>query len=131
MMPHRCTYEECGPNGCERKNDWKKEITNKPKSNNELVLVILLGIGAMCMKNPASSHVEVPLTDHNVPIQNTKKIDSLIPLELIPFIQHKHNCDVLQPMWHKGPCDCGLRKLLKEYPEWNIKDPCPPTGKED
>lgn len=36
---------------------------------------------------------------------------------LFKYIQHKGNCDWLQPMWHKGPCDCGLTELLKQLPE--------------
>jgi hypothetical protein len=36
---------------------------------------------------------------------------------LLQFVQHKWNCDWLQPMWHKGPCDCGLTDLIKQMPE--------------
>lgn len=32
--------------------------------------------------------------------------------DILAFISHKFNCDILQPMWHKGPCDCGLYALL-------------------
>jgi hypothetical protein len=31
---------------------------------------------------------------------------------LLTFVRHNSNCDWLQPMWHKGPCDCGLFDLL-------------------
>lgn len=36
---------------------------------------------------------------------------------LLTYVQHKWNCDWLQPMWHKGPCDCGLKELIKQLPE--------------
>jgi hypothetical protein len=36
---------------------------------------------------------------------------------LLRYVQHKSNCDWLQPMWHKGPCDCGLRELIEQLPE--------------
>lgn len=31
---------------------------------------------------------------------------------ILAFVSHKSNCSHLQPMWHKGPCDCGLYALL-------------------
>jgi len=40
------------------------------------------------------------------------------PADLLAYVQHKRNCDALQPMWHKGPCDCGLTALLKQMPAW-------------
>ncbi len=36
---------------------------------------------------------------------------------LFKYVQHAGNCDWLQPMWHKGPCDCGLTELIKQLPE--------------
>lgn len=36
---------------------------------------------------------------------------------LLRYVQHKANCDWLQPMWHKGPCDCGLTELIASLPE--------------
>lgn len=36
---------------------------------------------------------------------------------LFKYVQHKYNCDWLQPMWHKGPCDCGLKELIQQLPE--------------
>jgi hypothetical protein len=35
------------------------------------------------------------------------------PTALMEYVQHKPRCDALQPMWHKGPCSCGLSTLLK------------------
>lgn len=32
--------------------------------------------------------------------------------DILAFVSHKNNCDYLQPMWHQGPCDCGLTALL-------------------
>jgi hypothetical protein len=32
---------------------------------------------------------------------------------LLAYVQHKYNCDWLQPMWHQGPCDCGLAELVE------------------
>lgn len=32
--------------------------------------------------------------------------------KILAFVAHKWNCDALQPMWHKGPCDCGLYELF-------------------
>lgn len=26
---------------------------------------------------------------------------------------HRTGCDALEPMWHKGPCDCGFEKSAK------------------
>ena len=40
---------------------------------------------------------------------------------LLNFVQHKYNCDWLQPMWHKGPCDCGLTALIQTLPEDLLK----------
>lgn len=31
---------------------------------------------------------------------------------LLKFVDHHDNCDWLQPMWHQGPCDCGLHATL-------------------
>lgn len=31
---------------------------------------------------------------------------------LTTFVDHKSACDFVQPMWHKGPCDCGLHKFF-------------------
>jgi hypothetical protein len=36
-------------------------------------------------------------------------------------VQHKYDCDWLQPMWHKGPCDCGLKQLIQQLPEELLK----------
>ena len=32
--------------------------------------------------------------------------------DIFEFVSHKWNCDAIQPMWHKGPCDCGLYEML-------------------
>lgn len=32
--------------------------------------------------------------------------------DILAFVTHKWDCDHLQPMWHQGPCDCGLYALL-------------------
>lgn len=32
--------------------------------------------------------------------------------DILAFVAHKWNCDYLQPMWHKGPCTCGLYDLF-------------------
>lgn len=40
---------------------------------------------------------------------------------LLRYVQHKYNCDWLQPMWHKGPCDCGLKELIQSLPEDLVK----------
>jgi len=37
--------------------------------------------------------------------------------DLLGYVQHKWNCDWLQVNWHKGPCDCGLKELIKSLPE--------------
>lgn len=31
---------------------------------------------------------------------------------LLKFVDHRDHCDWVQPMWHKGPCDCGLHAVL-------------------
>ena len=36
---------------------------------------------------------------------------------LLRFVQHGPSCDWLDVMWHKGPCNCGLFKLLDEIRE--------------
>lgn len=33
--------------------------------------------------------------------------------KLLEFVDHRDNCDFLQPMWHKGPCNCGLFALFE------------------
>jgi hypothetical protein len=40
------------------------------------------------------------------------------PIELLKYVRHDPNCDALQPMWHQGPCDCGLSALLQVQPTW-------------
>lgn len=45
----------------------------------------------------------------------TKRFESRATL--LPYIQHKYDCDWLQVNWHKGPCDCGLTALIKSLPE--------------
>lgn len=40
---------------------------------------------------------------------------------LLRYVQHKYDCDWLQPMWHKGPCDCGLKELVQQLPEDLLK----------
>lgn len=37
---------------------------------------------------------------------------------LFKYIGHNDRCDFLQPMWHKGPCDCGLHALTAKFPAW-------------
>lgn len=32
--------------------------------------------------------------------------------KLLPFAKHAYNCESLEPMWHKGPCDCGFADLV-------------------
>lgn len=32
--------------------------------------------------------------------------------EILAFVRHKYDCDFVQPMWHQGPCDCGLHALF-------------------
>lgn len=32
---------------------------------------------------------------------------------LARYGQHDNNCDAIQPMWHKGPCDCGWSAACK------------------
>ena len=35
-------------------------------------------------------------------------------LELaMTYAGHRYNCDAIQPMWHKGPCDCGWEDAKK------------------
>lgn len=36
---------------------------------------------------------------------------------LLRYVQHRANCNWLQLMWHKGPCDCGLTELIASLPE--------------
>ncbi len=36
---------------------------------------------------------------------------------LFEYVRHKSDCDWLQPMWHQGPCDCGLTDLIRRLPE--------------
>ncbi len=36
----------------------------------------------------------------------------MLIIDTLRFVYHKWDCDALQPMWHKGPCDCGLYGLL-------------------
>lgn len=33
---------------------------------------------------------------------------------LLRFVHHTDRCDFVQPMWHQGPCDCGLHKALEQ-----------------
>lgn len=33
------------------------------------------------------------------------------------YVGHRNDCDNLQPMWHKGPCDCGWELTETEYAE--------------
>jgi hypothetical protein len=37
-------------------------------------------------------------------------------LKLLDFVSRHWKCDFLQPMWHQGPCDCGLHDLLDKLP---------------
>ncbi len=32
---------------------------------------------------------------------------------LLRYGQHDDNCDAVQPMWHRGPCDCGWSAACK------------------
>jgi hypothetical protein len=42
------------------------------------------------------------------------KIDEQLAFhkKLLQYVQHSYRCAYLQPMWHQGPCDCGLHDLL-------------------
>lgn len=40
---------------------------------------------------------------------------------LLRYAQHKARCEWLQPMWHKGPCDCGFKELILALPEDLLK----------
>lgn len=54
-------------------------------------------------------------------LQMTCKLPSsggTAPAELLAYVQHKSNCEALDVMWHKGPCTCGLSRLLKNVPNW-------------
>jgi hypothetical protein len=31
---------------------------------------------------------------------------------LLPYATHKYSCESLEPMWHKGPCDCGFAAVV-------------------
>jgi len=31
---------------------------------------------------------------------------------LIKYANHYSDCDSCQPMWHKGPCDCGFASVV-------------------
>lgn len=35
---------------------------------------------------------------------------------LLPFVKHKSECSWLGIMDDKGPCDCGLKKMLLSFP---------------
>lgn len=61
--------------------------------------------------------------------------DSLASIEagllrkLIPYADHTSKCDAVQPMWHKGPCDCGFRQVVLELQSAgiDIRDTDPPN----
>lgn len=65
--------------------------------------------------------------------------DSLAAIEagllrkLIPYADHTARCDAGQPMWHKGPCNCGFRQVVLELQSAgiDIKDTDPPTADEN
>ncbi len=31
----------------------------------------------------------------------------------LEYAGHRSTCDAIQPMWHKGPCDCGWEEAKK------------------
>lgn len=79
---------------------------------------------------PNDEHVKcstckVPHKDHK---KSPKKPKDMTTQELFdkvkPFLAHSNQCDAVQPMWHKGPCDCGFRKLVGELKEqgFDIED---------
>lgn len=37
---------------------------------------------------------------------------------LFKYLGHRNSCDFVQPMWHQGPCDCGLHALTAKFPLW-------------
>lgn len=39
------------------------------------------------------------------------KVKEELLTRALRYSGHKYNCDYLQPMWHKGPCDCGWAEL--------------------
>lgn len=55
------------------------------------------------------------------PQQKEETMSKTTPIEFLAklalFAGHKYDCDFIQPMWHQGPCDCGLHALLKSMPE--------------
>lgn len=55
--------------------------------------------------------------DHLPPATVDPQIDAQ-RTGLLKFIHHDHNCDILLPNWHQGPCDCGLEDAIAE-----IEDP--------
>lgn len=38
----------------------------------------------------------------------------MIDKDILAFVSHKNNCSHLQPMWHQGPCSCGLYDLFSK-----------------
>ena len=38
---------------------------------------------------------------------------SQLLVDLLRFVDHGPRCDFTAPMWHKGPCDCGLFELFE------------------
>lgn len=53
--------------------------------------------------------------------------------KLIPYADHTAKCDAAQPMWHKGPCDCGFRQVVLELQSAGIEihDTDPPNADEN
>jgi hypothetical protein len=52
-------------------------------------------------------------------ISDVVKTEPTTVQTLLTYVRHRGDCDWLQEMWHKGPCDCGLFDLLDKLREEN------------
>lgn len=50
------------------------------------------------------------------PDNDPTKLEQVLKL-LGPFIQHDSGCAALQPMWHKGSCDCHFAETIRHLKE--------------
>jgi hypothetical protein len=46
--------------------------------------------------------------------------------KMLKFVSHRvvrgYACDAVLPMWHEGPCDCGLYEALDELTQDELQE---------
>lgn len=80
---------------------WHHAVSEQTPEDKALRDIVLPALIQACKDATAALTVEEPVSQEGV----------MNPV-ILKFVGHHDHCDWLQPMYHKGPCDCGLHAAL-------------------